>query len=1101
MVNAADLPRLRITLNGKTITALLDTGANRNYIQSRFATPNTKLNAETVNLAACGQKMKTTGTANIDFRINDKRCNAMFVVSPELRDECILGLPFFQAEEATMDFKRHCIHFGQERRHTTYWTCNPSVKNIVDVGTLQHGFQGRTLRDFGSTVTEYADLFHEPEYAEGTKSSTHQISLTTTTPVASRPYRVSDSKKRAIQDQVDEMLARGIIEPSHSPYASPVVMVPKKDGELRFCVDYRKLNEITVSEPTPMPIITETLRDLGTAKYFSSLDLKSGYWQIPMDAKSKPFTAFTTPDGASYHFRFMPFGLKNAPATFQRLMTQDVLVGYLRHFALVYLDDIIVFSNSLEEHLYHLRLVFERLREHRLYLSSNKCVFGKTSLEYLGHEIHPDITTPQERHLTAIKEHPKPHNRKALRQYLGVCNWVRNYIPRFAETAAPLTDLLSVKKPFKWTAAASQAMNEIRKILSHPVQLHRPDGTLPFTLQTDACGIGLAAVLYQVDPAGERRIISYASARLSPTEQRYHVNEQECLALVWAVKQYRPLLEGRSFTVKTDSTALTWLHRFKDERAKLMRWALLLQEFDMTIEHCPGKDNELADALSRNPSNNTTGNCDDNSRMEPPIQGEAKPVEADACLNTLPDTVEMVLQGQRDDPKTQRLIQRMQDPADQYHDILCQELEYIDGQLWRAATETLPRRLWVPEHMSQRVIYNLHDEAGHPGRDETIRAIETRYHWNKLRAEVRDYVQRCIICAASKRGHPQDAAPIKARVPIRPWQTVAVDLMGPYPRTTSGKTNILVITDTFTKWVEAFAIGNAKTPAILKLLEEQVFHRYGYPEAVITDNGPQFQSFRWKRSLQQWGVNDFYTAIYHPRGNPTERKNQDIKKGLTIRLRGLEHREWAKHLPYVIHDLRNRRNAATGRTPSEALLGYDIPRPGEWRVIHGRGPAPEHADRPQRLEEIKQKQLRYLRRYNQAPAPPRFQEGQEVLVKNHPQSDQRQGRHKGFAPKWLGPYTVRDLIDGRVYIVERGGNRVRVHADQVRPMPPPPELNPPSSPVPVGTDEEEEDDPQLQRVTSNPHFGLQGGEGFVTGEEAKVRRSAYTQEKHQRSAI
>jgi hypothetical protein len=376
--------------------------------------------------------------------------------------------------------------------------------------------------------------------------------------------------------------------------------VKKKDGRPRFCVDYRRLNTITMDEAASLPIIQETLRDLGQAKVFTSLDLTSGYWQVPLSEESKQYTAFSTPDGGLYQFRVMPFGLKGAPSTFQRLMCQEVFSGHLRKFAMVYLDDIIIYSQSHDEHLKHLRLVLERLQIHGLCCAPQKCHLGAKKINYLGHVVTDQGNYPQEHHLRPIQNAAPPKDRRSLRSFLGLCNWLRDYVPNFADLAYQLTDLLAQKKPYRWGTPEQEAFESVNGALSASLMLHRPDPNKTFVLQIDASGIGMAAALYQEDGA-DRRVISYSSASFNPTERRYHSNEQECLAVVWAIRRYRPYLEDKQFTLRTDNKALVWLQQKKDQCAKLTRWAIELQGYQCTIQHCPGRENQLADILSRDP--------------------------------------------------------------------------------------------------------------------------------------------------------------------------------------------------------------------------------------------------------------------------------------------------------------------------------------------------------------------------------------------------------------------------------------------------------------------------------------------------------------------
>lgn len=378
------------------------------------------------------------------------------------------------------------------------------------------------------------------------------------------------------------MLARGIIRRSTSEYSSRIVVVRKKDGSQRFCVDYRKLNEQTHVETSQVPPIADTLMELCAATIFGTLDLKSGYWQVPLAKDSRHLTAFSTPDGASYEFHVMPFGLAGAPGTFQNLMVH-VLKGYLHQFVKVYLDDVVIYSRSHEEHQQHLRLVLERFRMHGLVCAPEKCRLATTNINYLGHIITYDSNLPQPGHLEKIRGFPTPRNIRELRQLLGTANWLRDYVKNFAIIAAPMTDLLAAKKKFQWTADAQEASEKT------------------FSLQTDASRQGMAAVLFQEPVFGQRRIIAYASTKFTAAERRYHINEQEVFAAVKTIRRYHMVLQDKPFRLFTDNRSLLWLNKYKDDKAKLTRWALMLQEYQFYVSHVPSTRNELPEYLSRNP--------------------------------------------------------------------------------------------------------------------------------------------------------------------------------------------------------------------------------------------------------------------------------------------------------------------------------------------------------------------------------------------------------------------------------------------------------------------------------------------------------------------
>jgi transposase InsO family protein len=963
-------------------------------------------------------------------------------VVDRLVETVVLGYEFMQQHQVCIDIRRQCMYFGTDDRSTVFFKTGSSNttgdnrlqslrKGLTSITAPASPLAERAEKNFPEELRpkihrlldEFKSLFDMEDTSTTTTTTKHHIRLKDATPFRLRPYRYSDEKKKIIQEQVEKMLVSGVIEPSTSEYASPVVIVKKKDGQPRFCVDYRRLNAATRDEAAPLPIIQEMLRDLGQAKVFTSLDLKSGYWQVPLSDESKEYTAFTTPDGGLYQFRVMPFGLKGAPPTFQRLMSQEVLTGHLRNFTMVYLDDIIVYSTNHEEHIKHLQLVFERLQIHGLRCAPEKCHLGEREIVYLGHVVSTQGNQPQQLHLRQIQEAPTPKDRRSLRSFLGLCNWLRDYVPRFADIAYPLTDLLSAKKPWRWGPTEEEAFRSVKKVLAQPLMLHRPNPKLPYVLQTDASGTGMAAVLYQED-GGRRRIISYSSARFNPTEMKYHSNEQECLAVVWAIRRYRPYIEDKPFLLRTDNKALTWLQTTKNERAKLLRWALELQSYQFTIEHCPGKENQLPDMLSRDP-NARESHEEDVEDVE-----RLLPRACPAALHTL---AEEVRRAQVEDGEvTAKVVEALRDPAKSAESWV-QRFRYgyfeEDGQLFYGPE----RKLFVPTDVRQRVLFSYHDEAlaGHPGAEETERSIAQHFHWPKLQESVRRYVRRCLLCAQYKCGSSQPAAPQKPRQPKRPFEAIACDLMGPYPRTPSGNRFILVVTDLFSRWVEGFAIPTSTTSVIVRLLEEEVFTRQGYPGAIITDNGSQFTSRRWTRACRHWQTRTWTTAPYTPRENPTERRNQELKKALRFRLVGRGQNTWDSELSTALFSVRRRRNAATGMSPSQLLYGRDLAYPGAWDAPGDNEPLTP-ASEPL-IEAQRHQELYIQRRFRDEDAAiVTFQPGDLVMLRVPAVTPFRP-----FNCKWTGPHQViRRIGQSHVYVVKIGEARAKHHVDRLRAAPP-----------------------------------------------------------------
>ena len=451
----------------------------------------------------------------------------------------------------------------------------------------------------------------------------HQIDTGDTKPIKLRPYRVSPVHKQIISNEINKMLNAGIIEPCNGPYAAPITLQPKKDGALRFCIDFRQLNAVTIRDVYPIPRIDDTLDQLQHAKYFTSMDLRSGFWQIELDPTSRDKTAFISHAGL-FRFRVMPFDLTNAPATFQRLM--DLVLGSLKwSCALVYLDDIIVYSSSFIDHLSHLELVLDKIQQCGLTLKIDKCQFCRTNFKYLGHIVSKDGIRPDPAKLAAVREHPVPTTLKVVRTCLGLSSYYRGFIKNFSTIAEPLMALTrkSDSKSFQWCEACQQSFDLLCQRLTEAPIISYPKFDKPFLLQLDASDVGLSAILAQqlLDDDGivGEHVIGYANRTLNSTERKYSATERECLTIVFGCNYFRPYLEGVRFTAITDHNAIRWLHSTKDLNSRLARWAMQLSTYDIQIQHRPGATNGLPDALSRHPLDVILNDVHDNELLSPVV--------------------------------------------------------------------------------------------------------------------------------------------------------------------------------------------------------------------------------------------------------------------------------------------------------------------------------------------------------------------------------------------------------------------------------------------------------------------------------------------------
>lgn len=703
-----------------------------------------------------------------------------------------------------------------------------------------------------SLLNEYAHLFSEKGCLGRTHLVEHEIDTENARPVRQNPYRNSTYERQVVREQVSDMLQRDVIRESTSPWSSPVVLVRKRDGSWRFCVDYRKVNAVTKRDVHPIPRVDDILDMLQGSRFFTTLDLASGYWQIPVREKDKEKTAFTTGAGL-YEFNVLPFGMCNAPATFQRMINK-VLASQLWKVCLAYLDDIIVFSRTVDDHLQDLRGIFEALSKAGLRLQPKKCKVAASSVLYLGHVIDGKSVRPDPDNIRAVSNFPRPRNVKEVRSFLGICNYYRRFVKDFARISRPLNDLTRCDVKWSWNRECENAFDELKQHLTGEPVLRLFDPSLPIEVHTDACGYGIGAVLVQRDGTQEYAV-GYASRHLNAAEANYSTTEQECLAVVYATRQFRPYLFGVPFTVVTDQSSLTWLMTVKNPNGRLIRWSLLLQEFNIALKHRPGKKNGNADALSRLP-------------YDPAPQEEEE-------LPLLLVEGGNIVQNQRADPFLGPIVghlERPQDPVVRKVKRAARAFSLVNGILFRRAKgyEAERMALAVPRTLRQEILVSCHDDvtAGHLGIKRTIDKIRQRYFWPRMFADITRYVMSCPDCQTRKTPPLRPAGLLQPLPPAqRPFQRVGMDFLGPLTSSQDGNKYVVVIIDYHTKWVETVATPDATAASAAKAFMQAVVLRHGAPETVLTDRGRHFVSEMMEELFRLLDTNHARTTAYHPQTN------------------------------------------------------------------------------------------------------------------------------------------------------------------------------------------------------------------------------------------
>lgn len=904
--------------------------------------------------------------------------------------------------------------------------------------TVSHDLPAIQRSQLINLLVRYSTLFDLPHLPLGiARNVYHHIDTGDTRPLRQRPYRVSDAERKLIEKEVDDMLSRNIIRPSSSPWASPVVLVTKKDGSIRFCIDFRRLNKVTRKDVYPMPRIDDALDSMRGASYFSSLDLRSGYWQIPMAPTDIEKTAFTTPDGL-YEFNVMPFGLTNAPATFERTM-DSVLRGLRWNICLCYLDDIVVFSSSFSDHLRRLTTVFDCLASAGLQLNKKKCHFCHRKIKVLGHIVSQEGISPDPDKINAVSNFPLPTDIKHLRSFLGLCSYFRRFVRNFAHIAAPLTSLLRKDAAFVWTDECDLAFRHLKKILTSAPVLSHFDPSLPTEIHTDACSTGIGAVLAQRRPdAPMENPVAFISRTLTAPERNYTITEQECLAIVWAVMKLRPYLYGIHFDVVTDHHALCWLSTLKPLSGRLGRWVLRLQEFDFTVKFKSGRKHSDADSLSRHPA-------------DPSRAFDAPTI---AVLDNV--TARSLRDEQLKDPHFSALILHLDGTTPTTDKSLSRKSSHYtlrDGVLYKLNYSPDGDRLLlaVPKLYRHDILRQLHDDpaAGHLGFFKTYHRVRHRYFWPRLYSHVARYVASCLACQQRKPQSPPSPGLLQPLTPpLRPFERVGIDLFGPLPLSPHGNRWVVVAVDYSTRFVETAALPNGTSVEVANFFLRNVVLRHGAPRYLVSDRGRQFLSHVLKDLLAACSTIHTPASAYHPQTNGlTERFNHTLADMLSHYV-STDHTNWDSVLPYVTFAYNTSVQATTGFSPFYLLYGHNplstidtiFPYAPD---IHDNIPL---AEATSRLEECRQlarartidTQAVAKIRYDETHRPVAYNNGDLVWLWTPVRTP---GLSAKLLYNYLGPYRITHRISDVTYNVEpldpptdqRCRSRETVHVARLKP--------------------------------------------------------------------
>ena len=1003
-------------INNLKTDILIDSGATHNFMSvemfKKLETTLSKTNQH-VNFAN-GETKECIGLTTIKLQVGEYLEDIVARIVP-IKFDVILGMQWLTKHNPTINWNTNTINFTNKGKQVS-WKASEHRSN-TEISSLQlkrsikdaeevylvHIYNKENKREqqqqqqqqLHPIVKEFADVFPDdlPDGLPPKRNEDFHIEeIKGSTPPSRPTYRMSYKELDELKKQLDVYLKKGFIQPSKSPYGAPVLFVKKKDGSMRLCVDYRMLNKQTIKNKYPLPRIDELLDRLKGAKIFSSLDLRSGYNQIRIAPEDVHKTAFRTRYG-HFEFKVLPFGLTNAPAVFSAVMN-DVFFKLLDKCVLCYLDDILVFSPSVEQHEKDLREVLRRLREHKLFGKLSKCEFFKDQVEFLGHTVSKDGIKVQENKIKAINNWPTPQNVEQLRSFLGLANYYLKFIKDFSTIAAPLTQLLHKDKPFIWDNDTNDAFNKLKKSLSSAPVLVCPDPEKEFHLACDASDFAMGAVLSQLH-GEDLKPVAFMSRKFNKAELNYPVHDKELLAIITALKHWKYYLEGPKVFIYTDHNSLKYLDTQPDLNKRQARWVETLSLFDYKIIYKPGKDNIPADRLSRSHVNSIS------------------------IVNLKEEVIKEIKENYAKDTYFSKFKDHLNRNFIEQDNLYY----FVDGQSKRLCIPNIPLR--------KILLHDNHDSStsGHLGFEKTYENISKSFFWPKISIDVKNYVSSCDACQRNKSSTQSKAGLLQPLpIPDAPWETVTMDFVVQLPKTKRGFDAITVFVDKLTKMVH-FVPSHTNDTAVdtARIFFDNIFRLHGLPKKIISDRDSKFTSKFWNALFQLLDIKLSLSTAFHPESDgQTERTNRTLEQILRNYI-SYKQDDWDLFLSSAEFACNNAVQSSTKNSPFFLNYGKNLRSPGQ--LLNETNTQVEesnkwleqlHSSIQLAKESLLDAQMYQEQYVNSSRREEEFKVGEKVLLstKNFTQDKDKERKSKKLTSKFASPFKIKKQVSKVAYELE-----------------------------------------------------------------------------------
>ena len=1019
--------------------ALYDSGATHSFINEQFAKKLDLLPAKLpyyfevespLGIDVLTDKMYT----DCPLRLNDKVYPANLIEIPLQKYDLILGMDWLYTHHVLLNCRTKTISLNALTT-TKSKQRNSTRSSIISASKTQHhlkrGCQAflaylinpskdKNKMEDVDVVKEFSDVFPEELKSLPPEREVEFVIETVpgAEPISRTPYRMAPAELRELQTQLQELIEKGFVRPSSSPWGAPVLFVKKKDGSMRMCIDYRGLNNLTTKNKYPLPRIDELFDQLQGSQVYSKMDLRQGYYQLRVREEDIPKTAFNSRYG-HYEFVVMPFGLTNAPASFMDLMHRT-FKHYLDKFVVIFIDDILVYSKSKEEHAIHLRMVLQTLKEHQLYAKFSKCEFWLPEVKFLGHKISGDGIQVDPDKIDTVLQWKQPETPTEVRSFLGLAGYYRRFVQDFSRIAKPLNVLTQKNVKFEWNSKCEESFQELKKRLTTAPILTLPEGTEDFVIYTDASHEGYGCVLMQ-----RGKVIAYASRRLKVHEQNYPTHDLELGAIVFALAKWRHYLYGTTFEIFTDHKSLKYLFTQKELNMRQRRWMEFLEDYDCKISYHPGKANVVADALSRKK---------EVAQVAPLSTKEIVKVKTHArCAGLLiqSDLYQQIKESQLKDSEYQELKNGSeQDKA---------KLRTDDqGVIW------FEKRIWIPADLKEKILEEGHKTpyTVHPGGTKMYLNLKENFWWNGMKKDVAEYVQKCLTCQLVKAEHQRPAGLLQPLpIPCWKWDQITMDFVTGLPKT-RGFDSIWVIVDRLTKSAHFLPVKTQyNVETLAELYKGEIIRLHGIPVSIVSDRDPKFTSRLWRQLQKCLGTKLNFSTASHPQTDGQSERTigflEDLLRSCALDFPG----NWDKHLPLVEFAYNNSYQATIKMAPYEALYGRKCRSPINWDLEEREGVTTDQnqiinpeviQDAIDKVQIIKQR-IKAAQDRQKSYADNRrkdleFRVNDQVFLKVSPRKGIRRiGKGGKLTPRYIGPFEITRRIGEVAYELQLPRNLTAIH--------------------------------------------------------------------------